>query len=70
VNLQYSVYYLIKNALDEYLCICQIFMGICNTNMRSLFVVEFLIDHPTGKTVKSAILIAIVLLVTPIGITT
>jgi hypothetical protein len=44
--------------------------GICNTNMRSLFVVEFLIDHPTGKTVKSAILIAIVLLVTPIGITT
>lgn len=44
--------------------------GICNTNMRSLFVVEFLIDHPTGKTVKSGILIAIVLLVTPIGITT
>jgi hypothetical protein len=24
--LQYSVYYLLKNALDEYLCICQIFM--------------------------------------------
>jgi hypothetical protein len=66
------VYYLLKNALDEYLCVCQIFMefaipirGVC-----SLFVVEFLVDLPTGKTVNSAILIAAVLLVTPIGITT